>query len=233
MNRLFIAVGLFSFMLFSMGGVCHSQCEGDITCDGVIDGSDLAMLAADFGTTGCGTCDDVASEIDELKNRIAQLEELLAGVTRSADHTITFSGVNVQIVNGQGRTDTTNDLGNLIVGYNEERGDHTDARDGSHNIVVGTRHAFSSYGGIVVGYDNTILGEYSSISGGSNHITHGAYSSISGGDRNSAVGAFSSVTGGQFNIASGDYSVVIGWTQKNAVNPYNINPIPGAFGGWQ
>jgi len=32
------------------------------------------------------------------------------------------TGVNVQIVNGEGSTETANGLGNLIIGYNEERG---------------------------------------------------------------------------------------------------------------
>src|SRR5258705_97292 len=36
--------------------------------------------------------------------------------------TIRFSGVNVQIVNGLGATETVNGVGNLIVGYNEPGG---------------------------------------------------------------------------------------------------------------
>jgi hypothetical protein len=61
--------------------------------------------------------------VDALEARIAKLEELLAGVTRSGSN-ITFSGVNVQIVSGRGSTDgTVNGTGNLIVRYNEERGD--------------------------------------------------------------------------------------------------------------
>src|SRR5262245_29284569 len=40
-------------------------------------------------------------------------------------------------VNGLGATDTENGLGNIIVGYNEERDIHN-VRTGSHNVVVGS-----------------------------------------------------------------------------------------------
>lgn len=49
-------------------------CEGDFDCDGDVDGSDLAVFAANFGTTGCGTCDDVIGLIQALESRIADLE---------------------------------------------------------------------------------------------------------------------------------------------------------------
>ncbi|NQT19224.1 MAG: hypothetical protein HQ592_05930, partial [Planctomycetes bacterium] len=66
------------------------------------------------------------AHVDALEARIASLEALLAGVSRAGSD-ITFSAVNVQIVNGTGSTDgAVNGVGNLIVGYNEERGDATD-----------------------------------------------------------------------------------------------------------
>ena len=51
-----------------------SACEGDTNCDGDVDGLDLAALTADFGTAGCGTCEDVIDLIDALESRIAALE---------------------------------------------------------------------------------------------------------------------------------------------------------------
>jgi thiol-disulfide isomerase/thioredoxin len=110
-------VGLVFFVLFSMVSVGYSACEGDLNCSGTVEGSDLAIFAADFGTSGCGTCDDVIGQIDELENRIAQLEALLLRVTREGDD-ITFEAVNVHIVSGSEFTDgLINGLGNLIVGY--------------------------------------------------------------------------------------------------------------------
>ena len=51
--------------------------------------------------------------------------------------TIRITGANWQIVDGSGSTDgTPRGVGNLIVGYNEQRGSG-DNRTGSHNIIGG------------------------------------------------------------------------------------------------
>ena len=84
MKKLFVGMVVCCVLLITVS-YGHAACEGDVNCSGGVDGSDLAAFAADYGTAGCGNCDDVASEIDDLKSRIAQLEALLAGVTRSVD----------------------------------------------------------------------------------------------------------------------------------------------------
>src|SRR4029434_14516 len=93
-----------------------------------------------------------------LPARVAALEDKLAAVTFDATaNELVITGANLRIVNGLGTTDTTNGLGNLIVGYNELRNNiccpplPPDNRTGSHNIVVGKQHNFSSFGGLVVG----------------------------------------------------------------------------------
>ena len=106
-----------------------------------------------------------------LEQRVEQLEYKLAHVTSGSDD-ITISGANLRIVNGLGATDTRNGLGNLIVGYNEHRQGDTlfcgppsspsDTRTGSHNVVVGEQLNFSSFGGLVVGQCNDIIGPLSS-----------------------------------------------------------------------
>ncbi|MCK5232418.1 MAG: hypothetical protein KAR13_19250, partial [Desulfobulbaceae bacterium] len=109
--------------------------------------------------------DNLDDRISTLEATVNQLAVLLTNVTRNGND-ITFSGVNLHIVNGTGTTDgTVNSLGNLIVGYNETRGT-SDDRTGSHNIVVGEKQNYSSYGGLVAGWHNTISGAYSSVSGG-------------------------------------------------------------------
>ena len=154
--------------------------RGDLNCDGVVDGLDLADFSSDFGTTGCGTCDDVIARIDELETRIAQLESLLQHFTRIGN-VIYIEGANLNIRSGSGETSgTVNGYGNLIVGYNEEWGSSND-RSGSHNIVVGEGHEYSKYGGLVVGFANTISGGYASVSGGNGNTASGPYSSVSGG----------------------------------------------------
>jgi hypothetical protein len=109
-----------------------------------------------------------------LAHRVAALEKLLKHFSREKNE-IFITGANLHIVNGLGSTDCTdeeenpipdcpNGLGNLIVGYNEPRGE--DIRTGSHNVVVGPFHNFSRVGGLVVGLFNEISGDYATVSGG-------------------------------------------------------------------
>ncbi|MEC7693240.1 MAG: hypothetical protein VX446_02540, partial [Bacteroidota bacterium] len=110
------------------------------------------------------------SGIEGLENYLSVDEE---------NHTVLFSGANLQVVSGEGSTDApVNGTGNIIIGYDENT---SDDKSGSHNLVVGYGHTYSSYGGIVVGYENSITGEFSSVSGGYNNTASGASSSVSGG----------------------------------------------------
>lgn len=115
---------------------------------------------------------------------------------------------NLQVVNTTGSTATTNGLGNLIIGYNEESG--TNVRTGSHNIVFGTENAFQSYGGLVGGSSNDIALPYSSVLGGFDNFSNNDWSVVVGGAGNQAAQEYSVVVGGQLNHGGGDYSVVVG-----------------------
>ncbi|MCP4135332.1 MAG: hypothetical protein GY754_30465 [bacterium] len=167
---------------------------------------------------------DNADLIVNLDGDLSGMSSTFSGVTRISDPntgqpTIQFSGVNVQIVNGLGYTNsvnsnyssagTVNGLGNLVVGYNEARGSGSD-KSGSHNIIVGREHNYSSYGGLVAGLGNTIIGKYSSVSGGRYNTASGELSSVSGGWYNTAGGDYSSVSGGNHNTAGGEASSVSG-----------------------
>ena len=124
-------------------------------------------------------------------------------------------------------TESINDTGNLIVGYNECReADHKfdcddgwskicDRRGGSHNVVVGRQHNYSMYGGLVLGYYNEIEGPYAS--GTSNYAT-GIGSSISGGSLNDAHGHGSNISGGIVHNAYGDRSTISGGYDKTATS---------------
>jgi hypothetical protein len=167
-------------------------------------------------------------QVASLQSEVAALKALLLGVTRAGSD-ITFSGVNVQIVNGSGNTGVANGTGNLVVGYNEPRGSGDD-RSGSHNIVVGSMHNYSSYGGFVAGVGNAITGTYASVSGGSsnvasgpgavvsggrNNTSGGTYTLVGGGDQNTASGIGASAFGGRNNAALGDFSFVGGGGGEN------------------
>ncbi len=122
---------------------------------------------------------------------------------------VRISGINVQIVNGQGATETVDGTGNLIIGYNELLGDG-DNRSGSHNIVSGHYSNYTSYGGLVAGSSNSILGPYATVSGGNHSRASGFASSVSGGFQHEAIGTYSSVSGGVENVAIGFGSAVSG-----------------------
>lgn len=92
----------------------------------------------------------------------------------------------------------------LIIGYNESR--EKNSRQVSHNIVVGEKNNFSSFGGIVAGYKNTISGKYSIAGGGHNNVANGEYSTITGGAKNSAKGKYTSISGqtGRTKVNAGE-----------------------------
>ena len=188
-----------------------------------------ATVTGDVGIDGALTVEgtDVGAKLAALEARVAELEALLAGVTRNGD-LLTFSGMNVAIVNGQGTTHSTNGLGNLIVGYNEDHTDPgchpsssdcqyfkdnaADSRTGSHNLIIGVDHTYTSYAGLVTGRNNTISGIFAQVSGGRSNTASGDYSTVSGGASSTASGEGASVSGGVTNTASGTYSSVSsGW----------------------
>ena len=135
--------------------------------------------------------------------------------------TVALEGANVYVRNGTGSTaGEPNGLGNLFVGYNESTAD----RDGSHNLVVGAGHGFTSYGniiggyenranapwGLVVGTDNRLESPWGSIAGGSNNTVGADRGSITGGFSNSVTGSWATVAGGRKNRATGLGAVVSG-----------------------
>jgi hypothetical protein len=160
------------------------------------------------------------SEEQQLKAFLKYVKVQAAGV--AGKPTVQFSGANVQVVNGEGKTFTKNGTGNLVVGYDENTENHE--QTGSHNLILGEEQTFTSFGGIVGGFRNTISGEYASVTGGESNTASGAVAVVSGGDANKASGAaawvgggvlntagnFASVSGGRGNIASADESSVSG-----------------------
>jgi hypothetical protein len=128
--------------------------------------------------------------------------------------TLQFSGINVQVVSGSGATDgAVNGLGNLIVGYNKNVSGNV--RTGSHNLIVGDDHEYTSYGGVVAGSNNKIIGASAVVSGGSGSTAAGNFSSVSGGFGNTANGAGSSISGGGGNTAYDSSSILGGFSNTS------------------
>ncbi len=132
---------------------------------------------------------------------------------------VILKGVNLHLRNNSGITASQNGLGNLIIGYDEKP--TTTLRFGSHNLIIGPYHNFTSYGGLVAGYRNTVSGPCASVSAGCDNTASNYYGSVSGGTRNTASGEYSSVSGGLFNTASGLVASVSGGSSRSAGGQYD------------
>jgi hypothetical protein len=154
-----------------------------------------------------------AAKTASLEERVAALESKLEPLTRQGDD-LYITRANLHIVNGLGSTDTANSLGNLIVGYNELRDDKFNVRIGSHNLVVGKRNNYSSYGGVAFGLFNHASGPYGTVCGGSGNKAVGFAAAVDGGRENVATGQFSSIGGGYGNAADAEYSTVGGGKER-------------------
>ena len=115
-------------------------------------------------------------------------ETLIA--TEASTPVIIFEGVNVHIRSGLGATDDGGSgLGNLIIGYDELPGETQEEKDAaetarkaaSHNLVIGPEHTYSSIGGLVAGFENTVSGKYVTVSGGTLNTADGTATTVSGG----------------------------------------------------
>jgi hypothetical protein len=171
-------------------------------------------------------CVPVGGDTSALQARVAALETALASAqaTIACMHAVGtdvfFDGCNVHVRSGGGATDAPeNGLGNLIIGYNEDADSifgGPAVRTGSHNLVVGPGHTYSSHGGLVAGHSNAVTGSNASVSGGQNNTASNFSASVSGGVSNTAIGIWASVSGGGGNTASGDYAGVSGGEFRSA-----------------
>ena len=190
----------------------------------------------------------LAAALSTAEKRIDTLEAKLASVSvldYNGHPTLRFSGVNVQVVNGEGATNTMNGTGNLIIGYDETDTSDTNRcsqgfdpvhgvyltlsncesngytlsstgfKTGSHYLVVGMENNYSRWGGIVAGYQNTVSYDFANVIGGYANSATGPYATVFGGRGNNAISYVSSVTGGLANEARGPYTTINGG-QSNA-----------------
>ncbi len=155
-------------------------------------------------------------QINDLQQQVADLQARLAAVSVDENGDLVISGINLRIRDGLGETHCSqpfssyecNGKGNLIIGYDEDVSG--DIRTGSHNLVIGAGHSYTSYSGIVNGRDSEISGPGAAVIGGLRNVANGRYATVTGGRQNVASGRFASVGGGGDNIASGDWSSISG-----------------------
>lgn len=223
-NRILVIVALLTIIF---GGVTWAFASGEETIYACVNPNSGEIKIVD-SPTGCkkgwqplnwniqgppgpegqpGVCDE--AELQALKDRISVLESLLIHVSRNGNE-IFITGANLHVVNGTAATaGLPNGLGNVIIGYNELRGDGTDNRTGSHMLLLGKKNNYSSFGGIVLGEENNTSGWYNFVTGLRNTASED-FASVNGGQWNTASADFSSVSGGLGNAASGNFSTVSG-----------------------
>jgi hypothetical protein len=158
--------------------------------------------------------------LPELTARVAALEQKTQYM-RVSNGEMYIENTNLNIRNGLNATNgnpmnpfdpaaaTTNGKGNLIIGYNIGLLQGND-RNGSHCLILGDGHDYTSYGGIVSGFVNDIRAAYACVTGGTGNIAEGTYAAVTGGAQNTASGNVASVSGGQANTANSQATAVSG-----------------------
>ena len=184
------------------------------------------------------------AEMTVLNNILPHIKYQAEGIDKKP--TIQFSAINLQLINGEGKTGTTNGEGNLIIGYDENAKTQT----GSHSLILGFSQEYTSYGSILAGDDNKASGAYASVTGGSGNTASNSGASVSGGEHNTAsacdasisggadntanhcdasvsggyantaAGDYTSVDGGEHNTASGEWSAISGGNENKATGVY-------------
>lgn len=93
---------------------------------------------------------------------------------------------------------------------------------GTGNVIVGHAHEFSeARNSLVVGYKNTVVGDYAAVVGKGNTAT-GEYASILGGSMNQARGVKSTIVGGESNIADGEFAMVVGGSGQEVAGNHSF-----------
>jgi len=167
-------------------------------------------------------------------------------ISLEGDGVVRFTGVDVQIVSGAGATEAPpNGKGNLIMGYDEGRYHDDDGRasrpcfadadcaidggpcdfsgkTGSHNLVIGVGHQYSSVGSLVAGRLNDVVAPGTSVTGGTDNRAERAGASVNGGIENVASGLAAAVAGGRGSHARGDISAVAGGLENLAAGTWAV-----------
>jgi hypothetical protein len=188
---------------------------GDVDANGVVAASDaLIVLRSAVGEPAEMTCEQPAGTLD-LEARVTALEEILARFTVDGDKLV-LTGMNLQIVNGEDATETANGLGNLILGYDasdeNRKGEAIDSKTGSHNLVIGDHHTYTSFAGIVAGEDNAISGPHAAVLGGESNSASGDGAVVVSGIDNEALDHHTAVLAGSLNVAKGESAAIAGGT---------------------
>ena len=130
LNKLFVSIILSFFLIISTTLLAASEKS---QAGGVPDIEERVVELESALADALVTISELQAQIDVIKVKTACVSD------SSTDTEFMFEGCNVHIRNGAGSTNSLNTFGNLIIGYNEKQAD--EAREGSHNLIIGQWHA--------------------------------------------------------------------------------------------
>lgn len=191
-------------------------------------------------------------DLEASLGKLMALSDVMSIQSLNGVQTVTLSGVNFQVINGLGFTESVNGAGNIIVGYDEANRltdqsycsfDRNDAgaliedgtaciaaggvfgpvhKSGSHNLVVGSQNNYASAGAIVAGKHSTSNALYASVLGGVRNRSSNFLATVVGGQENIALGNSSTVLGGNFNTTRGPHATIAGGTRGVANGGFSV-----------
>ena len=145
--------------------------------------SELEDLTAAQDEVIAAQDEELAALQDELEahglviDEVAPLLDYLVVDTETND--VIIEGANFNVRNGAPHLGTVNGLGNLVIGYNDVLDGTTVERTGSHNLVIGSFHSYTSYSCLIHGVYNSVNApNAATISGNRAVIGSSAYSSV-------------------------------------------------------
>jgi hypothetical protein len=196
--------------------------------------------AVELAERRLATLQERIEDLEASLEKLMALSDVMSVQALNGVQTVTLSGVNFQVINGRGLTESVNGAGNIIIGYDEANRltdqsycsvDRNDAgtliengtaciaaggvfgpvhKSGSHNLIVGSQNNYSSAGAIVAGKHSTSNALYASVLGGVRNRASNFLATVVGGQENVALGNSSTVTGGNFNTTRGQHATVSG-----------------------
>lgn len=171
--------------------------------------------------------------ISTLQSKTANM----SATTINGHPAVIFDGVNIHVRNGAGSTTSApNGRENIIVGYDEARTSNS-KKTGSHNLVLGYRNNYESYGGIVGGESNDITAPYASVLtgyqnrattntavvvSGYNNEASGSRAVVVAGSNNKAGGSYAAILSGRLNSTSSTSAAVIAGINNTASGLYSV-----------
>jgi hypothetical protein len=131
---------------------------------------------------------------------------------------VVIEGANLHVRSGSSATDdggTPLGLGNLVIGYDADT-EADDTRSGSHNLVVGDEHGFSSTGGVLAGFDHDVSALGGVALGGRSHRVSGVASVALGGLEHTVAGDVALAAGGEAASATALSTTIVGGAAHGA-----------------